>query len=357
MMALPPSVKKITVVHRYTNPDGSPSKGSVSFSLSAEGTVPADSASVPPVDVTVVLDDNGAISVDLPASDDPHWAQTGLTYKVTERIAGASPSTFSIVVPYNAIDGVSPLASLAPVVPGPPSTTYILATTVGAVGGVAGPLDANKQLPSTMIPATGSTPDATTTAKGVIQLAGDLSGTALEPTVPGLAAKADTAAMNAALALKAAKPVVRSAYITTGDVTLAANAAWTPLAGFELVLPAAVGDYVELAVAALFQLIGSDFLDLVVLTGGGANTIARRASTGTAAATAADEGDPGLYPNASGNSFRPTAGPFVFTVAVGDLDGGNVRFALVAKGTGGGKVFASVNYPFRWRAINHKVVG
>ncbi len=36
-----------------------------------------------------------------------------------------------------------------------------------------------------------STPDATTTVKGKIQLAGDLSGTADAPTVPGLALKAD----------------------------------------------------------------------------------------------------------------------------------------------------------------------
>lgn len=36
------------------------------------------------------------------------------------------------------------------------------------------------------------TPDATTTTKGKIQLAGDLSGTASIPTVPGLASKAST---------------------------------------------------------------------------------------------------------------------------------------------------------------------
>jgi hypothetical protein len=38
---------------------------------------------------------------------------------------------------------------------------------------------------------TGAGADATTTTKGSIQLAGDLSGTATAPTVPGLAAKAD----------------------------------------------------------------------------------------------------------------------------------------------------------------------
>jgi hypothetical protein len=41
----------------------------------------------------------------------------------------------------------------------------------------------------------GATPDATTTVKGKVKLAGDLSGTADLPTVPGLAAKADTASV------------------------------------------------------------------------------------------------------------------------------------------------------------------
>jgi hypothetical protein len=38
----------------------------------------------------------------------------------------------------------------------------------------------------------GTAPDATTTAKGVVQLAGDLAGTAAAPTVPGLAGKFNT---------------------------------------------------------------------------------------------------------------------------------------------------------------------
>ncbi|MHA8067553.1 hypothetical protein V7S76_12845, partial [Aquirufa sp. ROCK2-A2] len=46
-------------------------------------------------------------------------------------------------------------------------------------------------------------PDATNSSLGKIQLAGDLAGTAVSPTVPGLAAKADTSSVNTALALKA----------------------------------------------------------------------------------------------------------------------------------------------------------
>lgn len=42
------------------------------------------------------------------------------------------------------------------------------------------------------------TPDATTSTKGVVQLTGDLGGTAASPTVPGLAAKADASHAHAA---------------------------------------------------------------------------------------------------------------------------------------------------------------
>jgi hypothetical protein len=39
--------------------------------------------------------------------------------------------------------------------------------------------------------------DATTSSKGIVQLAGDLAGTAAAPTVPSLANKADTSALTA----------------------------------------------------------------------------------------------------------------------------------------------------------------
>lgn len=47
-------------------------------------------------------------------------------------------------------------------------------------------------------PGGGTTPNATTTSLGIVQLAGDLGGTATAPTVPGLAGKADTAHVHAA---------------------------------------------------------------------------------------------------------------------------------------------------------------
>jgi hypothetical protein len=54
---------------------------------------------------------------------------------------------------------------------------------------------------SSLSPAITVAPDATTTSKGIIKLAGDLGGTAASPTVPGLAAKADTSSLGGAATL------------------------------------------------------------------------------------------------------------------------------------------------------------
>lgn len=68
-------------------------------------------------------------------------------------------------------------------------TAKVDSSLVGQANGVAS-LDATGKVPSAQLPATGTTPDATTTSKGVVQLAGDLGGTAAAPTVPALAGKA-----------------------------------------------------------------------------------------------------------------------------------------------------------------------
>jgi hypothetical protein len=62
----------------------------------------------------------------------------------------------------------------------------------GQPGGYAA-LDNNGQVPSSAIPAQGSTPDADASTKGVVRLTGDLGGTADSPTVPELADKESTA--------------------------------------------------------------------------------------------------------------------------------------------------------------------
>lgn len=59
----------------------------------------------------------------------------------------------------------------------------------------------------------GSIPDATTTSKGIVQLTGDLGGTAAAPTVPGLAGKANTIHTHDAADITAG--TLASAYLPT----------------------------------------------------------------------------------------------------------------------------------------------
>lgn len=67
-------------------------------------------------------------------------------------------------------------------------------TSKGVAGGYA-PLDGSGLVPASNLPPAGATPDATNGSKGIVQLAGDLAGTAALPTVPGLSAKADDTAV------------------------------------------------------------------------------------------------------------------------------------------------------------------
>jgi hypothetical protein len=54
------------------------------------------------------------------------------------------------------------------------------------------PLDASSKVPTIYLPPTTTPPDATSSNKGLIQLSGDLGGTAASPTVPTLSNKVNT---------------------------------------------------------------------------------------------------------------------------------------------------------------------
>ena len=62
-----------------------------------------------------------------------------------------------------------------------------MAANKGQASGYA-PLDNTGKVPSSNLPNT-TTPDATNSSKGIVQLSGDLGGSAASPTVPGLASK------------------------------------------------------------------------------------------------------------------------------------------------------------------------
>jgi hypothetical protein len=143
-------------------------------------------------------------------------------------------------------------------------------------------------------------------------------------------------------------PVITRARILTGDVVVAADAAWTPVPGISLAVPAVAGDNLLLTVACLISHTDSSFYELAVLVGG---VPVRYASTGTGSPAGGEEGDPSMYPLAGG-PLHPLNTFMDFEVEAGDLSGGNVTFALVHKGSGGGKVYASAAFPFRWSARN-----
>lgn len=143
--------------------------------------------------------------------------------------------------------------------------------------------------------------------------------------------------------------IVRQAYITSGNVTLPnTSGTWQPLDGFQLAIPAAAGDYVELGAHGMRNNTETGFLDIAVLAGG---SIVRYLATGTN--SPAVEGDPGWYPTGPAAPFPNQAAPRGFTVTAGDLNAGNVTFAVVAKAAGAGTLYASADFPFYWQAKNH----
>ena len=105
---------------------------------------------------------------------------------------GTTAMTASATIPLADVTGAAPIASptftgtpAAPTASAGTNTTQI-ATTEFVTGAIA----------------TATIPDATTSAKGKIQLAGDLGGTSAAPTVPGLALKANTSDVTTSLAAK-----------------------------------------------------------------------------------------------------------------------------------------------------------
>jgi hypothetical protein len=81
-----------------------------------------------------------------------------------------------------------PQVADASITPEKLSVAYIPVTQKGDDNGVA-TLDATGRIPVGQMPSGSIASDASTISKGVVQLAGDLSGTAIAPTVPALANK------------------------------------------------------------------------------------------------------------------------------------------------------------------------
>lgn len=124
----------------------------------------------------------------IPGSDEGSWGDilndflsvehnTDGSLKPTESLAAKADDADVIhATGAETIAGVKTFSS-SPIVPNPTSNSQA----------------ATKQYVDTV--ASSGAPDATTSSKGIVQLAGDLGGTAASPTVPGLSAKANDSAV------------------------------------------------------------------------------------------------------------------------------------------------------------------
>ena len=211
---------------------------------------------VEPGVVTATLDGAGAFSVTLMATDDPDLTPTGWGYWVRETVDGYPVRVYIIQLPAAGTPfKLGNLQHLAVVALSP----YLLASQLGQANGVAS-LDGAGQVPATQLANAGSgggggvpltrsinttapltgggnltadrtlaVSDATAGAKGVVQLAGDLSGTAAAPTVPGLAGKSATGHGHVegdvtSLVTDLAAKVDKATLTTKGDLFVATGA-------------------------------------------------------------------------------------------------------------------------------------
>jgi hypothetical protein len=332
----------ITITGSWVNPDNTPASGIVSIQpiqeVTAAGTIVAGS----PVHVPLVA---GSISTVLVNN----MQATALQYQVTERITNTALVTYTITPSGSALD-----LSTAPRGSGSTTPLYLLSSELGVANGVC-PLDGGSppHIPTQYLP-TGSGVLSVTAGDATITIGGSGANPTVavasipESKVTGLVS--DLAAITTSVTGKATRPIIRRARITSGDTTLPnTGAQWAAVSGFELQLPAAVGDDVEIGFAAMRNANANALLDIAVIVG---SSLVRFLASGTS--TPALEGEPDWYTQSAFIGHSADRG---FTVTSGDLDGGVVRFVLACMSNGSGTVFSSVNYPFYWRAINRGSVG
>lgn len=122
------------------------------------------------------------VRLPVPGADSGQWGEILNEYLTASHDTDGTLKSASVV---NAIPNSSISAAKL-------QQTYIQASEKAQPDGIAS-LDSSGKVPSAQLPASSAPSDATTTDKGIIQLAGDLAGTAASPTVPGLTGKAATA--------------------------------------------------------------------------------------------------------------------------------------------------------------------
>jgi hypothetical protein len=162
---LPGSLAVATVSFHFLKSNGDNETGDVTFTRAPYLRSTSDDIIVTPGTASVTLV-AGAGTVDLPVNDDAQWTPQGWTYRVSETLSGGSRQYDIQVTTADVALGIN-LADIAPTIDPLTGVEYVLLSTVGEIGGPAGPLDGDGLIPAAQIPASGGgIPAALVDAKG-----------------------------------------------------------------------------------------------------------------------------------------------------------------------------------------------
>jgi hypothetical protein len=337
-MAFPADLTLVTLTIQLDAPPDGGAPGYLDIRSPAPLIGPGSGSVVPPIARRVTLDTDGAGTVELPATNDPDWTPQGWAYTVTGRVGdGHLSGTITLDYQTSAVNLADVFVSDGTTTVG---VSYIPLTSRGAAGGVAG-LDADGDV----IDADGSKiiPGGGATAADVTL---DPSGYAVI-TSAATDVQAGFDQVDDALGSAAPQMTVVRSVVTSGNITPQSSpSAWAQLTGGPTIaINAAVGDYVELSIGGLMFQPNGSVLELAVLNSG----LVRYGSTGGASPSL--EGDPAFYLQPS--TFRTVGATLDFVAEASDISNGQVTFCFATSGNGTGVLYASSDYPLRWRAINH----
>ena len=103
----------ITVRGQFLRIDGTPERGTVEFQSKVYTLYSSGSTATVPSRIPAVLDADGNLEIEVPATNDPAWAPQGWKYTLILRLS-SDYSIFEVDVPYDAPGGEITLAELIP---------------------------------------------------------------------------------------------------------------------------------------------------------------------------------------------------------------------------------------------------
>lgn len=104
----------ITIRGQFLRFDGTPERGTVEFQSKVYTLYSSGSTATVPSRIPAILDANGNLEIEVPATNDPAWAPQGWKYTLVLRLS-SDYSIFEVSVPYNSAGGEMTLAELIPV--------------------------------------------------------------------------------------------------------------------------------------------------------------------------------------------------------------------------------------------------